>query len=141
MRMCELVEQARLANTRFSNYTNDLTMVCPGLFKCFSKLLGFSIAPDKASESARGCRLLAPTCQPGPSDLVHLHRCIHPLHIDRAKRLYLHVAFGQLHRICGHHDGPWHRHLFHASRQVRCLSNRCVVHLQVTSDGPHHDLS
>ena len=69
-------------------------MVRACLFKRFSKLLGFSIASDKASESARGCRLQTRAHESNPSDLVHLHRFIHPLHIDRTKRLYLHVAFG-----------------------------------------------
>ena len=57
MRMDKLEEQTRFTNTRLTDYGNHLTMACSCLFKCFSKLLGFSIAPDKASEAARGCGL------------------------------------------------------------------------------------
>ncbi len=63
MRMRELVEKARFPNSRLTHYGNDLTMACSCLFKCFSKLLGFSIASDKSSESSSEPLLAAETAR------------------------------------------------------------------------------
>ena len=63
MRMGELVEQARLSQTRLSNYRNNLTMSAACSLQGCAKLLDFFIAPDKASKAARGCRLQASRAQ------------------------------------------------------------------------------
>ena len=116
-------------------------MVCPCLFKCFSKLLGFSIASDKASESARGCRLQTRAGGSNSRNFVNLHRLAHPLHLNRTERLHLHKTFGQLQCVVSDHDGSRRRHLLHTRSQMHGLTDRGVVHLQVVADRTDHYFS
>jgi hypothetical protein len=64
-----------------------------------------------------------------------------PLHRPRAERARQHVALDEAERLRRQQDRARHRHLLHASREVRRLSDRGVVHLQVAPDGAHHHLA
>ena len=50
------------------------------------------------------------------------------------------VAFRQLEGVGGCKDRTRLRHLFHASRQVRGLTDDRVVHVQIVADGTDDDL-
>src|SRR5262249_45337830 len=73
-------------------------------------------------------------------NFINFHWLRQSLNIDRAKRLHLHIAFGQSQSVRSCENGVGRRHLFHASSQVCSLANCPLVHLQVAPDGPHHYL-
>ena len=65
-------DQRRLGQISYD--TDHLTMVSARLFKRFSKLLGFGIASDKASESSRGYGLQARARSSNSRHFKNFHR-------------------------------------------------------------------
>ena len=76
----------------------------------------------------------------GARHLVNRYRIGESLDRHRAEGLHGDVAFRQLHSVgrCKYRTGL--RHLFHASRQVRCLAYDGVIYVQVVADGTDNDL-
>jgi hypothetical protein len=73
--------------------------------------------------------------------LVDLDSVRQTPHRHRAERFDLDVALGKRQRGGREQDRSRIGELLHAGGQVRCLSHRRVVHAQVASDRPHHDLA
>src|SRR2546429_557577 len=82
--MGELVEQARLSQTRFSNHRNNLALSATCSLQGCPKLVDFFIAPDKARETPppfAGIHTTSdlnrhPPCPPH-SVSIALHRLLH----------------------------------------------------------------
>ena len=64
------------------------------MFKRFSKLFGFTIASDKASEASRRRYLEPSPRNTSAGNFVDLNGFSHPFHGYRTERFHLHVAFG-----------------------------------------------
>src|SRR6266542_3986610 len=103
--------------------------------------LGFSIAPNKARESAHGCGLQPRAHWARAHNLIDFNRLPKTLHIDQANWLDLHIALSEAKSVRRHHDRSWRRHMLHPRSQMGCLPDRGVVHLEIAADGSHHDLS
>ena len=74
-------------------------------------------------------------------ELVDLHRFGQALDRDRSPSRHLDVALGELQGRGREQDRARCRHLLHAGGQVRRLTHRRVVHVQIRPDGAHHHLA
>ena len=92
--MRELIEQARLADARLADDGHHLAVAGSRSLQRLAKLLDLSVAPDEAREAARGRGLQPRARRSRAGNLIDLHRLAQSLHVDRAERLHLHVAFG-----------------------------------------------
>jgi hypothetical protein len=129
-----LVDQARLAHTRFPDEGDDLTMpgagLCQGLLQDYHLL----VPSDKARQAPRCSCLQARPHHASARHLIDLYRVAQAADGHGSQRLHLHEALDQPQHRWRDEDRPRHGHLLHAGRQVRGLPHRRVVHVQVAAD-------
>ena len=140
VRMDEFVHQARLAHPRFADDRRHLTTTLAGKLLRAVQLLQLEVAADEARQATPGGGLEPCSRGAGARHLVNRYRIGESLDRHRAEGLHGDVAFRLLHSVgrCKYRTGL--RHLFHASRQVRCLAHDGVVHMQIVADGTDDDL-
>ena len=136
-----LVHQAGLAHPGLPHYRHDLAVARAGLLQRLAHGGEFRLAPDKAGEAPCGSGLEASTEGARSDQLEHLYRLWHAPDRDGSQRLHLHQALDQPEGCGGQTNRPGRGQLLHACRQMRRLSHRRVVHVQIVTNGPHHHFS
>jgi hypothetical protein len=71
--------------------------------------------------------------------LIHFDRDAQSLDWEWTEPLGLDIAFGRAPAISRNQSRPGHCHLLHPRCEVRRLSDRGVVHVEVAPNGPHDD--
>src|SRR5262245_2158868 len=104
MRLEELVEQSRLADSGIADHGDDLPPAAPGLLRRLAELLHLGVAPDETREASAARRLEPGAGRSGADQLEHLDQLGYPLHRDRSERLHLDEALGELQRLAGETD-------------------------------------
>jgi len=94
-------------------------------------LLDLGVSADEPRQPPRGGRVEPGSLRAGARERVDLHRLRQALDRDRPPGFDLHVAFDELQCRGGEQDRAGRRHLLHAGGQVRRLTNRRVVHVQI----------
>jgi hypothetical protein len=105
-----------------------------------AELLQLGVAADEPRQPPSDGRLQAGPRLAGPRHLVDLHRLGEAPHRHGAERLHLDVALDQRQRLGRDHDRAGIGDLLHPRGQVRSLSHRGVVHVEIAADGAHDDL-
>ena len=141
MRVGELPHQARLAHTWLAHDRDHLTMALACSSEGLLQQLDFCIPAHEARQPSGSGGV-----QPAPhgaraDDLENLDRCGQAFHGHGATRHHLHEPFGEGQRIRGQQDRPRPGDLLHARSQVRRLTDRRVVHVEIRPDGADHHLA
>jgi hypothetical protein len=135
VRVGELPEETRLADTWLADDGHDLAVPCTGPLQGLAELLQLRVAPDEAGEAPGGGRLQPRAHGPGTDDLEDLDRGVQALDRSLPQGLHHNVAFRQIQRLGRDEDRPRHGHLLQARRQVGRLADGRVVHVEVAPDG------
>jgi hypothetical protein len=137
VRAGELPEQAGLADSGLADHRDDLAV--PGLrfLHGLVELLDLAVASDEAGEPARGGSVQPRADRSRPDDLVDLDRFGKALHRNGPSRRDLDVPLGELQSHRRQQDRARRGELLHAGREVRGLTHRGVVHVQIGADGPN----
>src|SRR2546427_4537549 len=92
MRVGELVDEARLAHSRFADERRHLPVTGAGKLLGAAELLQLSVAADEARQAAPGGRLQAGPRRARPPQLIKLPRAGEPPYPHGAPRLHLHIT-------------------------------------------------
>jgi hypothetical protein len=98
-------------------------------------------AADEAREPAVGGDLKARAAGRGADELEDLHRRAEPLDRHGSDGSHAHVALDEPQRAGRQQDGAGLGDLLHSRREVRGLTDRAVVHVEVAANGAHDDLA
>ena len=137
----EFPEHPGFSQTGLAHKSHDLTLSGRCARKGGRQQLHLGLAADETGETAeRG--YLKPCPRVAEADnLVNFHRLGQPLDTDRTKRSRLDVSCREPARLSGHQDAARLGRLLHAGRQVRRLTDRRVVHVEIAADRPHDDFA
>ena len=137
----ELVKEARLAHPGLADDADDLPVPGAGALHRAPEHAELGLAPDEAGEPADRGSLEPGARLSGPDQLEGLERVGETLDHEGPRRLHRDVAPDELQGLAGEQGGARLRELLHAGGEVRGLADRRVVHVQVATDRPHHDLT
>src|SRR2546423_2454550 len=99
VRMNKLVDQARLAHSRFAHDRHDLTAAAARNVLRAAELLNLHVAADEARQATFGGDLKASSRVAGARQLIDLQWMGHSLHRQQAEWFHADVAFRQAERI------------------------------------------
>ena len=133
----ELPEHPGLSQTGLAHERHDLTLSGRRARKGGRQQLHLGLAADETGEPAERGYLKPCPRVADPDDLVNLHR----LDTHRTERSRLDVSRREPARLSGHQDAARLGRLLHAGRQVRRLTDRRVVHVEIAADRPHDDFA
>ena len=141
MRVRELPDQPRLAHARLAHDRDDLAVALARSPQRLPQQLDLRVATDEARQSSGGGGVQPAAHGARACQLEDLDRRREPLHRHRPARGHLHEALGERQRLRRQQDRAGLGHLLHARGQVRGLTDRRVVHVQIGADRAHHHVA
>src|SRR5215510_4221619 len=137
----ELKEEAGFPDTRLSDYRGQLAATGAGLLESPVEVLDLGVASYEPAERPRRHRLQSPTDRSCAGDLEDLDGVGHTLHGHKTEGLHVDVAFGHFESVGGDQDCAGACDLLHPGGEVRRLTNRRVVHMEIAADRADDDLA
>jgi len=128
----EFMEKPRLADARFRDGRDDLSMPLGRERRRAPDRLHLMVPPDQARKPA-SCRALQPRTQrPEPGDLVHVDRLADSLDGRGPARLERKISLHQAPRMLRDRDRAGRRHGLHPRGEVRGVPDRRVLDIAAT---------
>src|SRR5438445_11877128 len=134
MRVRELPEEPTLPDSRLSHHCDNLASPSAHEIESLVKLSHLHRASDEFRQTASSEGLEPRSHGGGAHQLEDLERLGKPLHRRGTERLYLDKALSQSERRRSKSDCFRRGDLFHAGRDVRCLPDSAVIHMEITPD-------
>ena len=141
VRVGKLPDQSRLAHAWLAHDRDELAVALARSPQRLPQQLDLRVTADEAREPARGSGVQPAPHRARARQLEDLDWCCHPLHRHRTARGYLHETLGEGQRLGSQQGGPGLGHLLHARGQVRALTHRRVVHVEIRPDRPNHHVT
>ena len=137
----ELPGEPRFPHPGLAHHRDRLPVARRGALERLGQLLQLTVASDEAGQPTGSTGLEPGPGRHGGGQLVDRCRGFQPLHGHRPERFDLNVAFGQLQGVAGDQRGAGFRHLLHPGGEMGRLPDGGVVHVEVTADRAHDDLT
>jgi hypothetical protein len=135
----ELPEETGLPHSRLTDDRHDLAASYAALLDRRVELLDLARTTDELGETSARRHLKTRPRRSGAKQLVDVDRLPAAPHVHRTQRRDLYVALREPQRCHGDEHRRRRRGLLDASSQMRRLSNRRVVDMQVARDGADDD--
>src|SRR5262249_29616528 len=134
-------EEAGLADTRLPDHSHHLAVAGTGLLPGPAQGLDLSLSSDEGGKPTGGGGLEAFACGASAHEVADLKWGREPLERHRPRGSDRDEPLHQPQSVGREQDAPRGGELLHAGCQMRGLTDRRVVHMQIVTNGAHDHLT